>query len=485
MKVLITYPPLLSDKGLPCLSQNRQFQWFNNPSFFYPIVPASTATLLHRSGFEVSWKDAIVEGAGWGDYGRFIAAEKPDVVAMETKTPVVKMHWDIITHMKEMMPGAKFVLMGDHVTAFPEESMKKCPALDYVITGGDYDFSLLGICRHLEKKEKLPAGIWYRKAGKISSTGKFRLEHDLNTLPLIDRELTMARLYDKEYNIKRKPFAYTMAGRDCPYHKCRFCAWPVMFPSFRARSPESLLDEIGMLIEKYHVKEVFDDTGTFPPGAWLEKFCKGMTERGYNKKIRLSCNMRVDYINEKNAALMRKAGFRLLKVGLESGNQKTLDRINKGIKVEQIVKACETAKKAGLEIHLTMIIGYPWETKADAMKTFALAKWLMTSGRADVLQSTVLVPYPGTPLWQEGVEKKWFRFNPREYERYDMREPVFKTQGYDPFEICNMVYGIFTSPKYALKKLAEVRSLSDVKYLALGAKAVLGHKKDFSGRKRE
>lgn len=486
MKIMITYPPIESGKGFPLLSQNRQFQFFSNSSTLFPVVPASAATLLKSRGYDVIWKDAISEGISWQKYAGFIRKEKPDLIAIETKAPVVRAHWKIISRLKKECPSAKFILMGDHVTSFPEESMKKCRWLDFVITGGDYDFMLLGLCRHLKGCGPMPKGVWYRKDGKIKNTGKFELKHSLDELPFIDRKLTRCfKDYTREYNIRYRPFAYIMSGRDCPWHKCKFCAWPVMYPAFRARSPENVLDEIGMLTEKYGVKEVFDDTGTFPPGAWLREFCEGMISRGYNKRVRLSCNMRVDYITPENAKLMKRAGFRLLKMGLESANQKTLDRINKGIRVSQISRACTLAKKAGLEVHLTMIVGYPWETKQDALRTVHLAKRLMTSGMADVLQATVLVPYPGTALHREGIENKWFRFDPNEYERYDMGEPVFKTPDMSADEVvsmCNNIYRIFTSPKYIVRHLFKIRRASDIKYTLKGLKAVLGHRRDFSGR---
>lgn len=485
MKVLITYPPIESAKGFPLLSQNRQFQYFHNPSLIYPLIPASAATLLKARGFEVAWKDAIAERMTFQAYLDYFSKEKPDLAAMETKTPVVKRHWEIIRRLKAASPQTRFLLMGDHVTAKPDESLENCPELDFVLTGGDFDFLLLELCNSLKKGTALPKGIWYRENSRIKNTGPFELSHSLDELPIIDRELTKCRLYNIEYNIKARPFAYTMAGRDCPWGRCAFCAWPQMFPKFRTRSPEKLLDEIGVLIEKYGVKEVFDDTGTFPPGKWREDFCNGMIERGYNRKIRFSCNDRVDFIKPEMAKLMRKAGFRLLKMGLESGNQETLDRLNKGITVEQIVSACETAKKNGLEIHLTMIIGYPWETRAMAMKTFELAKHLMTTGKADVLQSTVLIPYPGTRLYEEAIEKGWLRFDPEDYERFDMSEPVLKTPDMSPeqvMEICSMVYKIFLTPRYVLKHVKRIRSFRDLKYTAGGVKAVLGHMKDF-GRK--
>ncbi len=481
---MITYPPIESEKGFPLLSQNRQFQWFNNPTLLFPVIPASAATLLDSKGYDVVWLDAIAEGLPYDEYVEFFRRESPDLVAIETKTPVIRRHWIIINELKKISPKTRFVLMGDHATALPKESLEECAGLDFVITGGDYDFFLLDLCDYLSKKSKKPPhGLWYRKGDAIKNTGRFQLSHNLDDLPFIDRELTKGSLYNVEYNIKARPFAYTMAGRDCPYHKCKFCAWPILFPTFRTRSPDNVLDEIGMLIERYGVKEVFDDTGTFPPGAWLNKFCKGMIDRGYNKRIRFSCNMRVDYINGENARMMREAGFRLLKVGLESANQTTLDRINKGIKVEQITQACKIAKRVGLEIHLTMIVGYPWETKGETMETMELAKELMTSGKADVLQSTVLVPYPGTPLWKEGLKEGWFRFDPASYERYDMSEPVFKTPDMssgDVMEMCNSIYRSFVTPGYIMRRLVEIRSWNDIKYLLRGFKAVLGHMKDFS-----
>ena len=487
MKVMITFPPLPSEKGIPQISQNRQFQWFNNPTFIYPVVPASAATLLKQQGYEIAWKDAVAEGWDYVQFTDYVKLEAPDILVIETKTPIVRQHWRIITELKQRSPSTRFVLMGDHVTAFPEESLKECPELDYVITGGDYDFSLLGIADYMSKGTDLSPGIWFRRNGQIASTGNFDLAGDLNSLPMIDRDLTKFSLY-REFNIKRKPFAYTMTGRDCPYHHCRFCAWTTLYPKFRVRSPESLLDEIGMLIERYGIREVFDDTGTFPSGGWLDTFCKGMIEREYNKNVLVSANFRFDYLQDMDRVLlMKQAGFRLLKSGLESASQDTLDRLDKGIKVENIISGCKNASEAGLEIHLTIMVGYPWETRQDALNTLKLAKHLMTSGLAEVLQATVVVPYPGTPLYEECVANDWFRIDPHDYDRFDMGEPILKTPDMTPEEVmamCNGIYrNIFLSPKYIARRFTRIRSLDDLRYHWQGAKAVLGHMRDFARRR--
>ena len=299
MKISISYPPIESEKGVPLLSQNRQFQWFNNPTYIYPMVPAYAATMLAADDHEVIWDDGIAEEKGYNEWLKDIERRQPDMIVIETKTPVVKRHWRIINEIKELMPGAKTVLVGDHVTALPRESLMNSK-VDYVITGGDYDFLLLNLVRYLEGLEELKPGIYYRANGEIRTTGEFRLTNDLNTLPFIDRDLTKWRLYAyKNGNFKVTPGTYTMVGRDCWWRKnggCTFCSWTTLYPTFRVRRPELLVEEIERVVDRYGVKEVFDDTGTFPIGRWLRKFCRLMIERGLNKPSKLVMFEGVDHV---------------------------------------------------------------------------------------------------------------------------------------------------------------------------------------------
>jgi len=342
MRVSISYPPIESEKGVPLLSQNRQFQWFCEPTYIYPMVPAYAATLLEQAGYEVIWDDAIAEEKTYAQWLAEVEKNRPDVMMIETKTPVVKRHWKIIDDVKEVSPETRVVLVGDHVTALPRESMERS-CVDYILTGGDYDFLLLNLVEYLDGKvSSLEPGIWYREDGKIKHTGNFVLNHDLNSLPFIDRDLTKWYLYAyKNGNFKRTPGTYTMVGRDCWWRKrggCTFCAWTVLYPVYRVRRPELLVDEIEHLVARYKVREVFDDTGTFPVGKWLRRFCKLMVERGLNDKIYLSCNMSYGVLTREDFRLMRRAGFRMLLYGLESASQKTLDMINKGVTIERIVR---------------------------------------------------------------------------------------------------------------------------------------------------
>ena len=482
MKIAISYPPIESDKGVPLLSQNRQFQYFHSSTYIYPMVPASAATLLKQNGYDVFWDDGIAEELSYEEWLARIIQEKPDIIAIETKTPVIKRHWQIINELKVKSAKCKVVLMGDHITALPEESLQNSQ-VDFALTGGDYDFMLLNLANHLVKGEAMEPGWWFRdKDGVIQNTGPFQLKHNLDVLPFIDRELTKWQLYAyKNGNFKRTPGSYMMSGRDCWWGKCTFCSWSTLFPGgrFRIRSAKLALDEVGELI-KLGVKEIFEDSGSLPIGPWLEEFCQGMIDRGYNKKVTVSCNMRINGIKEPATwQLMKKAGFRMILFGLESASQETLNKINKNLKVEEIEPGLKMCKQAGLEPHITAMIGYPWESRADAQRTIDLAKDLFKKGLVDTLQATVLIPYPGTPLYKYCQENNLFNFS--DYDRFDQREQVMKSEltSEDVKALTRDLYKSFASPQFIIRKILAIRSLADIKFLVKSAAKLLGHLTDF------
>lgn len=481
MRVMIAYPPL-EGKGSPMLTQNRQFQWFHNPSYLYPCIPASAATYLESLGHEVCWVDCIAERKDWGRFARLVQEFQPELVAMETKTPVVRQHWAITDRLKELVPGVKVALMGDHITGNPKETLERSN-VDFSIVGGDYDFSLQRLVDHLSTGAELGSGFWYRGVhGRIEHTAPYRIEGDLESLPWIDRDLTNAHLYFEKWKL-RLPFMWTMAGRDCPYGKCTFCSWTVTYPKFRTVSPEHLAAEMQMLVDDYGARNIFDDTGALPTGNWLNRLCDEMIRRKLPDDIVFDCNFRFDYLTTKNAPLMKKAGFRKLIIGIESASERTIDILDKGLTKEQILEGARIAKEAGLQLHLTLMVGYPWETREDAYETLQLAKKLMYDGLAHHLQATVVMPYPGTPLFDLCQRNGWIRFPETAYERYDMTEPACvltdMTQE-ETVQLAGQFYKLYLHPKFIAHQLAHMRSLEDLDYMSRGVSAIWGHIKDFA-----
>ena len=166
--------------------------------------------------------------------------------------------------------------------------------------------------------------------------------------------------------------------------------------------------------------------------------------------------------------------------GLESANQETLNMLKKGINVQDIINGCRMAKQAGLSPHLTIMVGYPWETKKDALRTVKLAQDLFSKGWADTLQATIVIPYPGTPLFEKCKEQGLLVID--DWAEYDMKRPVMKTpmSQKDIMEITRHIYRIFFNPKYVVRRLTSIRSLDDLKFLKRGLDAISGHLKDFS-----
>lgn len=479
MKVMVGYVPLPSPKGVALLSQNRQFQWFNRPTYIYPMVPAWAATLADQAGHRVCWADGIAEGWNPATFERHYKAFAPDLFLLETKTPVVKATWRAVARLKSLHPSGRIALCGDHVTALPEESLRHSPA-DFILTGGDFDFLLMELLEALERQAPYPPGVWWREGDTLHNSGPFVLSHDLNRLPFINRDLTRWQLYSRENgNFRHPPGTYIMAGRDCWWGKCAFCSWTTLYTGWRARDPERVLDEIGHILEQTTVREIFDDTGCFPAGAWLRRFCEGMVARGYHRRVTMGCNMIPGILNAEQYQSMARAGFRFVLFGLESADQDTLQRIRKCGRARDLESSMRMARKAGLLPHVTCMVGYPWETREQARRTIALTRRLFRQGDIESLQATIVVPYPGTPLFDECRRNGWLKTE--NWDRYDMREPVMRTGMRDAeiLALTRSIYRSFLTPRFLLRKLLAIRSWRDIAFYWRAGCRVIGHLLDF------
>ena len=463
MRIAIAYPPFKSEKGVALLTQNRQFQWFSRPTYIFPVVPATAATMLKKAGHEVLFLDGIASGLSPEAFDAKLAEFRPDIVVLETKTPVVKRHWAWIESQRG---GAKFILVGDHVTALPEESIEK-PGVWAVIPGGDWDYGLID----------------FIAAGCPKGVQPFALKDSIADSPWIDRDLVHWELYaEKNGNFRRKPGTYIMSGRDCWHGKCTFCSWTTLYPRYRVRKVKDVVDEIAMLVEKYGVKEIMDDSGSFPVGQWLTDFCNEMISRGLNRKVRIDCNMRFGRLTLDDYRLMRKAGFQFVLFGVESANQETLDRFCKALKVEDVEKGAKWATEAGLDVHVTFMFGHAWEGPKEIANTVALARRLLAKGWAKTLQCTLTIPYPGTPLFKELKANDGLAT--LDWDEYDMRRAITKTPLVSEDEIkcaIRKVYRGFLQPG-ALWHLFR-RNLFDIGFYYRGFRYLLGHLLDFRGNK--
>ena len=402
MRVAFIYPPVFKDGKIPLLGQNRQFKYTHSREIkIFPLIPAQAVSILKKEGYEVLFLDAINRAMTGDEFEKELKDFNPDLIVLETKTPIINFHWEWINYMKPQMKNTRFAICGDHVSFFPEESIQKS-RVDFVITGGDFDISLSILVKYLDGKAAMPAGIYYRDGMEIKNTGKPLLFNNLNSLPFIDRELTHWEIYGEAYLYR--PCAYILTGRGCGREgketggSCTFCIWQHAFwqRKARLRSPENVAQEIEELVKKYGVYEVFDDneSGAVWSKAWLEGFLVEIEKRGLKKKFIISSNARAENLTDEKCSIMKKIGYRLLKVGLEAGTTDSLRRIGKMESIGEIKENVKRAKRYGFKVMLTMMVGYPWEDTADVKQTYKVAKELMLykTHFGESLQASIIIP---------------------------------------------------------------------------------------------
>ncbi len=486
MRVAVCYPPLLYRGRVPVLTQSRIFSFTHSSEIrIYPLVMAQAATLLKADGHGVSWLDGISAGEGLDGWWTRFGAVAPDLAVVETKVTMIRRHWAFIDELKARFPATRVILVGDHVSYFPEESAGAC-AVDYIVAGGDYDLGIRAIAR-FEAGEAidLPAGVWAR--GRSAGAEPPALDADVDALPWIDRELTKFNGYGEAY--LHRPVAYILSGRGCggikAVGRCTFCIWQYAFwrKTARLRDPRNVAAEIKHLVDRYGVREVFDDNeaGGMWDLPWLTAFTEELERLDVAGKVHISSNCRADSVTPDRVELMKRAGYRMLKIALESGNDETLRQLAKDETVEEIVRGVKLAKDAGFAVMVTTMIGFPWETDADVRRTYEVAKDLLLyrAHRGDCLEANVVIPYPGTPLHKTMLDRGWFTIDPMDYEAYGLSKPVV-TSPADPIAWGRKLWRLHRHPLFVARSALSVRSVHDLTLGWRGLRSLLGHERDYT-----
>lgn len=268
----------------------------------------------------------------------------------------------------------------------------------------------------------------------------FQIDVPFEKLPFPDREFTDAKnpRWQKYGNYKFHPATHMMASNLCWWGRCTFCVDTLKLEKGDKRGLRKVshvLAEVADLI-RLGFRESFDDSGTFPIGDWLEEFCTGMIKSGMNKKIILGCNMKPIAEKVVPFKLMKAAGFRFILVGVESANQKTIDIIKKGQESSKVIENMKAMSDAGLEVHLTSMFGYEWETHEDNMRTVNEIHHLLKKGYVKTAQASVFMP-PRTAPPEDHPAQKYIK----------------------------QVYDAYKQPWYWWRKIKDIKSMHDLTYI--------------------
>ena len=423
----------------------------------HPINLLYLAAYIRKFGHEVQILDLEVEDMHGVDLNFH-----PDIIGITAMTPLINKAAEIAKEMK-MLYQAIIIVGGNHVTSMPGETMKEFPIFDIGIVG-EGEETLREICDGVSLQDVL--GIVYREKDKVIVNQRRPPICSLDDLPFPARDLIDMKKYRgaSSPGLSREFLTITeiYVNRGCNWGLCTFCASMKTHQKFRMRSIDNVIAEMKECIEKYKINHftIDDDTFTTDKKRVME-FC----EKVKPLNIKWDADTRVNNVDREMLQAMKNAGCKKLSFGVESGSQRILQLIKKGITIKQIKDAFNMCHEIGIETAAYFMVGaHPDETYEDVKETKKLIKEI----KAGFITASIGVPYPGTELRQQ-MEERNLIFN-NDWSNYLSYKivPTWRTTNFSPEDLLRIQKEILNSfymnPAYLVKRFFKIRSFGEFKY---------------------
>ncbi|HNT35541.1 MAG TPA: radical SAM protein, partial [bacterium] len=344
MKVVLVAPP--SEKG----------KYEHGNQSLPKIGLGYLASMLEAKGIPCEIIDAKFERLSLDEVLSRLNALKPDLVGLTAMTPDICDAALVARQAKGQNPKCWTIVGGPHAMALPRETMEEFHEFDLLIAA-EGEYALVDVVRALEENRAMEniAGVAFRKDGQVyvNPVGPWIDNLDSLPFPAWSKYPSHSDVY------------YVLAVRGCPY-RCVFCMRS-MGKTPRRRSPENVVQEIQWLVQQHHAKEfIFIDETFGLNREHVAQMLALLTDRGLHRTIRWTAQTRVDRVDEDLLRSTRTAGCYRVEFGIESGNQKILDAVQKGTTLQQAEYAVRLAKKSGLQVGCSFILGHPHETRETA-----------------------------------------------------------------------------------------------------------------------
>jgi anaerobic magnesium-protoporphyrin IX monomethyl ester cyclase len=366
-----------------------------------PYGMACVASYLRKNGADVTLMDANRACTSVAEVTAAAKNAAPDIVGLYATTLGYSEAQELVRALKVALPAStRYILGGPHAIGERGDVLRK---------NSDFDFSCLGegeVCM-LQLTAALSAGktdlsditalVW-RRDGAIVENPVYKLI-DVDDVPTPFAELgTLDNYRQKAFAYRKTPFAMVQTVRGCPF-KCVFCSSPnylttIQGGKLRAHSMPWIERQLDYLVYERGVREVYfvDDTFNWRKSRVFE-IC-ALIEKKY-PGLAWSCNFEVAHASREMLAAMQRAGCWSIMIGAESGSQEILNRIQKKIKVEQIVQAADWCHELGLMGRASFILGHPGETPETLQQTMDLARRV----RLPFVTFSLMTPFAGTRMF--------------------------------------------------------------------------------------
>lgn len=333
---------------------------------------------------------------------------------------------EIARRTKEAMEGVMFIAGGHHATFMAEELIRG--GFDVIVLG-EGDGTIGEIAQAVRKGEGLSniKGIVYEDNGIVRRTPGRELIRHLDDLAMPALDLVDPSRYGLDTFGTGESVICLETSRGCPY-ACEFCSvTPVWGNRWRSKSNQRIIQELELAKKLGYSWVFFTDDVFFaePVVGERKKLFDEIIRRGIG--IKWIAQTRPDAVVRHPALieLAAEAGMRMAAIGVESGNQETLRRMRKGMKPPTSKKAVEILDRNGILTLCSIMIGAPYESLQDMVKTVRFGSMLVNAG-ADLVQFTVYTPFPGTGIFHEAVRKGTLITT--DWERFDILTPVMVTK---------------------------------------------------------
>jgi len=363
-------------------------------SFWYPTWLAQPAALVDGSKLI----DAPPHRMKFNDVAP--QAISRDLIVLHTSTPSFSADVKVAEALKSLKPTLKIGMIGAKVAVEPEATLKASRAIDFVARN-EFDFTIKEVAEGRDFAHI--AGISWRNTDDVIVHNDERaVLENMDLLPFVTpvykRDLVIENYFG---GYLKHPYISFYTGRGCK-SRCTFCLWPQTIGGhkYRTRSVGNVIEELIWAQKAFpQVKEFFFDDDTLTDNLpRVEALAHEIGKLG----ITWSCNAKAN-VPRTTLKVLKDNGLRLLLVGYESGNQKILHNIKKGMRIDVAKRFAKDCRELGIVTHGTFILGLPGETKETIEETIRFAVEI----NPHTIQVSLAAPYPGTFLHKQALENGW------------------------------------------------------------------------------
>lgn len=407
---------------------------FATTSITLPLGLAYISAALKKKDFKVQIIDAVGNepDSRVGYYKGYLVGESLDKIVNKITsatnfigiTVVFTHEWPLVVKLidliKNKFPNKKIIIGGEHVSAMPEFCLATSKA-DYIVMGEGEETIVELISDNLIEENKLKKirGLGYRLENEIFINPRRQRRTDLDEIAIPDWQSFEVKKYHQNRFVggmySESITVPILATRGCPY-QCTYCSAPNMWlPRWIPRDPIKVVDEIEYYKKIFNAKNFpFQDLTAIIKKEWIKAFCEEIIKRNLNITWQLPTGTRSEAIDDEISNLLKKSGMTSMAYAPESGSEETRKFIKKKMKTENLFKSINSAAKAGLNIAVFIVIGFPHDNKKNLRENINFIKRLASQGVTDMSVGYYMA-LPGTQLFNSlfdsgkiTLDKKYF-----------------------------------------------------------------------------